>query len=256
MSNIFNAKRFGLLFKKQLTENYKTYLMGLTVLVGVMLVGGSFLVYLIPEPIDLGMQTVLFVFIYFLAGTIFTSTIFADVSDRKKALSYLTLPASHFEKFIVGWLFSYVIFSLVYTGCFYLILMLLLNLKHWSNQHVEVFNVFVEPAPMLFVVFSFLHGVALWGAVFFEKLHFIKTAFCFFISIVVLTLINTSFIEALIDHKIRPATPFSNIALIEGSRNIGITGIRQNDALVVCILFIVAIIFWVAAYYRLKEKQV
>ncbi|MDB5090569.1 MAG: hypothetical protein JWR09_4563 [Mucilaginibacter sp.] len=256
MNNTFNAKRFGLLFIKQLTEHYKTYLMGLAVLIGVMLVGGGFLVYLMPEPINLGTQTVLFVCIYFLAGTIFTSTIFADVSDRKKAIAYLTLPASNFEKFIVGWVFSYVIFSLVYTGSFYLILMLLLNLKHWPNQHVEVFNVFVEPAPMLFVVFSFLHGVALWGAIFFEKLHFIKTAFCFFISIIVLTLINTSFIEALINHEIRPATPFSNIELIDNNRNVAITGMRENDTLVVCILFIVALIFWTAAYYRLKEKQV
>lgn len=256
MNNIFNAKRFSLLFIKQLTEHYKTYLMSLTVLLGVMLVGGSFLVYLIPAPIDLGMQTVLFSTIYFLAGTIFTSIIFADLSDRKKAVGYLTLPASHFEKFIIGWLFSYVIFSLIYIGCFYLILMLLLNLKHWPNQHTEVFNVFAGPMTFLFVVFTLLHSIAMWGAVFFEKLHFIKTAFCFFISLVVLTLMNTWFIETLIGREVRTATPYSNIMFFENNRNVGVAGLRQNDVLVVYIIIFIAMILWAATYYRLKEKQV
>ncbi|ASU34072.1 hypothetical protein [Mucilaginibacter xinganensis] len=256
MNNIFNAKRFTLLFIKQLTEHYKTYLMSLTVLLGVMLVGGSFLVYLIPAPIDLSMQTLLFVAIYFLAGAIFTSIIFTDLGDRKKAIGYLTLPASHFEKFLVGWLFSYVIFSLIYTGCFYLILMLLLSLKHWPHQHTEVFNVFAEPMTILFVVFSLLHSIAMWGAVFFEKLHFIKTAFCFFISIVVLTLMNTRFIETLIKREVRPATPFSNIMFFENNRNVAVASIRQNDALVIYILIFASLILWAAAYYRLKEKQV
>jgi hypothetical protein len=256
MNNMFNAKRFGLLFIKQLTEHYKTYLMGLTVLLGVMLVGGSFLVYLIPAPIDLGMQTVLFSSIYFLAGTIFTSTIFTDVSDKKKAIGYLTLPASHFEKLIIGWLFSYLIFSLIYAGCFYLILMLLLSLKHWPNQHTEVFNIFAQPAPLLFLAFTLLHSIAFWGAVFFEKLHFIKTAFCFFIAIVLLTLLNTWFIETLIGREVRPATPFSNIVFFENNRNVFVGTMHQNDPLIMYVLIIVALVFWVAAYYRLKEKQV
>ncbi|SHL99346.1 hypothetical protein [Mucilaginibacter sp. OK098] len=256
MNNIFNAKRFSLLFIKQLTEHYKTYLMSLTVLLGVMLVGGSFLVYLISAPIDSSMQTLLFSTIYFLAGTIFTSIIFADLSDKKKAIGYLTLPASHFEKFIIGWLFSYVIFSLIYTGSFYLILMLLLSLKHWPNQHIEVFNVFAEPMTFLFIVFTLLHSIAMWGAVFFEKLHFIKTAFCFFIGIVVLTLINTWFIETLIGREVRAATPFSNIMFFENNRNITVAGIRQSDVLVVYVIVFASIILWAAAYYRLKEKQV
>ena len=60
MNNIFNTKRFGRLFIKQLAEHYKTYLMALSVLVGVMLVGGSFFVYIIPAPLDISTQVILF----------------------------------------------------------------------------------------------------------------------------------------------------------------------------------------------------
>jgi len=256
MNNIFNSKRFGRLFIKQLAEHYKTYLMGMAVLTGVMLVGGSFFIYLTPVVLDLGSQVVLFVTIYFLAGTIFTSTIFADVSDKKKAIGYLTLPASHFEKFFVGWLVSFLLFSLVYIACFYGILMILLHLKHWPGQRIEVLNVFTEPVPIMFIAYAMLHGLSIWGAVFFEKLHFIKTAFCFFIAIVALSLVNTSFIEALIGREIRTASPFSSISFYENNRYIGVASVRQTDPLLGYVLIGVAIIFWAAAYYRLKEKQV
>jgi len=256
MNDIFNTKRFGLLFIKQLSEHYKTYLMGLAVLTGVMLVGGSFFVYLTPVVLDLGTQVVLFGTIYFLAGTIFTSTIFADVSDKKKAISYLTLPASHFEKFLVGWVVSFLLFSLVYIACFYGILMILLHLKQWPGQRTEVLNLFIEPASITFIAFAMLHSFSIWGAVFFEKLHFIKTAFCFFIAVVALSLANTSFIEALIGREVRTATPFSSISFFENNRYVGVDSARQTDPLLGWVLIAVAIIFWVAAYYRLKEKQV
>jgi hypothetical protein len=119
-----------------------------------------------------------------------------------------------------------------------------------------MFNVFAEPMTLIFIVFTLLHRTALWGAVFFEKLHFIKTAFCFFISIVVLTLTNTWFIEKLIGREVRPATPFSNIMFFENNRNVAVAGLRQNDILVVYIIIFVSLILWAAAYYRLKEKQV
>jgi hypothetical protein len=256
MSNIFNARRFGMLFIKHSTEHYKTYLMASGVLIGVMLLGGGFIIYLIETPIDLNMQSVLFMPIYFLAGTIFTSTIFGDISDRKKAIASLTLPASHFEKFLVAWLFSYLIFSVVFMGSYYLILMLLLNLRHWPNQHIEVFSIFHQPAASFLLLFTLLQSIAFYGAIVFEKLHFIKTGFCFFIAVGVLTLFNTSFIEALIGRVIRPATPFAVIGFLDHDRYVVVASIAQTDGLVGWLILCVSILFWIAAYYRLKEKQV
>jgi hypothetical protein len=255
MNNLFSANRFGMLFIKHCTEYYKTYLMASAVLIGVMLLGGGFIVYLIETPIDLNMQTILFVPIYFLAGTIFTSTIFADISDRKRAIASLTLPASHFEKFIVGWLFSYVIFSVVFMSSYYIIVIALVNLRHWPNQHIQIFNIFNAPASSLFIAYTLLHSITIYGAILFEKLHFIKIAFCFFIVVGVLTLLNTSFLEALIGKKIRPATPFSNLAFMDHDRFVVVTSIHQGDSLG-WLIMVVSVFFWAAAYYRLKEKQI
>jgi hypothetical protein len=256
MNNIFNTKRFGRLFIKQLAEHYKTYLMALSVLVGVMLVGGSFFVYLIPSPLDIGTQLVLFTGLYMLAGTIFTSTIFADVSDRKKAVAYLTLPATHFEKFLVGWLFSFVVYSVVYTGSFYCILTILLNLRHWPHQHIYVLNVFAYPYSSIFLVFMLLHSITICGALFFEKLHFIKTGFAFFIAVIILSLLNTSLLQALTGRDVRTTTPFSNMSFIENGKDYGVSASTAFEPLVAYIIFAVSVVFWVAAYHRLKEKQV
>src|SRR5665213_2760957 len=110
MNNTFNLTRFGRLFVKHTVEHYKSYLMSLAVLMGVMLLGDGFITYLIPgDFMDAGMQSALFMSVLLLAGTIFASTIFADLGDNKKAMASLTLPASHFEKYLVAWLYSVII---------------------------------------------------------------------------------------------------------------------------------------------------
>jgi hypothetical protein len=254
MNNLFNAKRFGRLFIKHTTEHYKTYLMALAVLIGVMLLGGSFLVYMLEAPVDMGMQYALFSSIYFLAGSIFTSTVFADFGDSKKAVSSLTLPASNFEKFMVGWVFSFVIFTVVFTAVFYLILLILINVQRQPNPPHELINPFERQELMVFLLFSLLHSITIFGAIFFKKLHFIKTAFCFFISIAVIILLNTIFLRQIIGHPIRPAIPFGNIDLADD--NIApVYGNRVTDFAVVYLVLMIAIIFWTATFYRLKEKQ-
>jgi len=256
MDSIFNTKRFGMLFIKHTTEHYKAYLMSWAVLVGVMALGGGFLVYMIEAPIETGMQTAMFGSIFFLAGTMFTSTIFADYGDNKKAANLLMLPATTFEKFLVGWLFSYLIFALVFTGTFYAILVILLSVQHIPNFHHEVINVFEGQLVMVFVLFSLLHSISIFGSIFFKKLHFIKTAFCFFISIGAATLANTAFLQMLLGRRLRSAVPFANVDFeVDGRYNRIIAG-HATDMQVMCLILLIAVVFWVTTYYKLKEKQV
>ncbi|MGN6178984.1 MAG: hypothetical protein ACTHNW_07370, partial [Mucilaginibacter sp.] len=119
MNNFFNPRRFGMLFVKHTAEHIRTYLMSIAVLVGVILLGGSFLFFIIPGPPDPGLQTACFVMLMLMSGTIFTSTVFSDYGIRSQAISAITLPASAFEKYLIGWLFSYPIFIIVYTGVFF-----------------------------------------------------------------------------------------------------------------------------------------
>jgi len=256
MNNIFNLTRFCRLFVKHTVEHYKSYLMSLAVLIGVMILGGSFLVYMIEAPIDRGFQTAIFSMILFLAGTIFTSTVFAGYGDKKKAISLLTLPASHFEKYLVAWLYSFLIFSIVYSVCFYLVVLLAINVKHFPGHPSEIINILRWPVCGMFVLYAFLHSVAFLGAIFFEKLHFIKTAFLFFISLMLLIIANKILLGTLIGEKMDTPVPFGYVRLrLNGqAAEIGLTSFQDNW--LILIISVLALIFWVAAYYRLKEKQV
>lgn len=257
MNKQFNINRFGRLFVKHTAEHYKSYLMSLTVLIGVMVLGGSFIVYIIPGSLDAGFQSALFLAILFLAGTIFASTIFADYGDRKRSVAALTLPASHLEKYLVAWLYSFVIFLLVFTSSFYLILVFLLSLKPVTGQTPDVFNVFGSQVGFfMFLLFAFLHSVAFFGAIFFEKLHFIKTAFVFFLCIGLLYLLNYLILRAFTGSGVLASAPFGNLRLTENSKVLIIMIPRERAASVPFGMLALVLLFWTAAYFRLKEKQV
>ena len=256
MDNVFNIHRFTRLFIKHTAEHYKTYLMALAVLIGVLLLGGSFMVYIINEPIELNAQTVIFSAIYILAGSIFTSTVFADFGDKKKAIASLTLPASNFEKFLVGWVWSYLLFSIIFIGAFYLALYFFMHMRHWASHNDEVFNIFSQPAVFLFIPFTFVNSFALFGAIYFNKLHFIKTGFVFFISVAVLVIFNTFFLEGLLGRSVRPAVPFSNVNFVQNHNDYDIGMLNRYDLAVYWLMIIVSVLLWTASYFRIKEKQV
>jgi hypothetical protein len=256
MNNIFNPGRFGRLFVKHTTEHYKNYLMSLTVLFGVMLLGASFLVYLINAPMDLGLQTALFVSIMLLAGTIFTSTVFTDFAEKKRAVSSLTLPVSHFEKYLVAWVYSFIGFLVCYLACFYLVDWLAINAKHYPGQQIVMVNVFNRYIILCFLMFAFMHAVVLWGAIFYDKLHFVKTAFVFFIGIALLIIINKVMLGCILHKSVLMAPPFGALRIMEHNREVSFFIAQDDGGFIIWLLGALALIFWAAAYYRLKEKQV
>jgi len=257
MNNIFNLKRFGRLFIKHTAERYKSYLMSLGVLIGVLVLGIGFFTYINnDQPMDIPLQSGIFAVVLLLAGTMFTSNIFSDIGDRNKAVSALTLPASHFEKYLVAWLYSYVLFQLVFLAIYPAILAVVLNTRHWPARF-EVFNAFHHPMlPWILMCYATLHAGTMCGAIFFKKLHFIKTAFIFFIGVMLLSLINKSAIEAALGREIMSAVPFALINFNDGRTNYAISPSTNMDTFFYCLTIALALILWTAAYFRLTEKQV
>jgi hypothetical protein len=256
MKKIFSPTRFWRLFSKHTAENYSTYLMSISVLAGVMLLGGVFIIFLIPGPMDAGFQSVVFAILMLISGTIFSSTVFSDLGDKRKAIPALTLPATQLEKFFVGWVYAYPIFIAVYTGIFYLVLLGLTSLKHWPGHHNEVLSIFQYRIYIMLILFSFLQSITLFGAVFFEKLHFIKTAFCFFIGFAVVTLFNTLYLKLSVGPNIKPAIPFGTLNFLESGKDYAVGTSDQDTVWIFALLMVIAVLFWIAAYFRIKEKQI
>ncbi|HTR32072.1 MAG TPA: hypothetical protein VMH27_22525 [Puia sp.] len=259
MNEVFSFSRFRRLFVKHTMEHYRTYLMSIAVLAGVFILGGAFVFYMIPEPPDPGFQTAVFVILLILSGTLFTSTVFSDYGEKTKAIPALTLPATALEKFLVGWLYSFPIFIAVYVGIFYLALYGLSSGRHWdANQHFFVMNLRQNGQLLVFVVFAFLHGLSLFGAVYFRKLQFIKSGFAFFVSFGVVIVVNSLFLKVITGlSTIKLAIPFGFLDFDFNDRSYSITAEDTDLATkIMIVLALLTVLLWTAAYFRLKEKQV
>jgi hypothetical protein len=231
--------------------------MSLTVLVGVMVVGGIFITYILPDVMDEGFQIALYIMLLLLSGTIFSSTIFSDLGDRQKSIGALTLPATHLEKYLVAWLYAVVVFLLVYTGSFYVILHLIVLLKHPPVQTMQFSSLLSNKQSLIMLmVYIVLQSIAFYGAIFFKKMHFIKTAFIFFLSIVLLTIINKTMLSIMTRRAVNISAPFVNFRFKENNREIVLQLLDHQDIQFVYFFLALIIILWAAAYHRLREKQV
>jgi hypothetical protein len=167
------------------------------------------------------------------------------------------LPASHFEKFLVAWIYSFVVFIIIYTLSFYMADLFVLSIKPLEGDSSDMFNIFSNHALEVYLVYAFLHGVAIYGAIYFEKLHFIKTAFAFFISLAILILTNKMLLVTMLGRDVEAAPPFGSLRLIENGRSYDVfPSSLQQGIYIDYLVMVLAVILWVAAYLRLKEKQV
>jgi len=257
MNNFFNTRRFGLLFTKHTAEHIRTYLMSIAVLTGVVLLGGSFIFFIVPEPPDPGFQTACFVVLMLISGTLFTSTVFSDYGIKSKAITTITLPASSFEKYLVGWLYSYPIFLIVYTGLFYFILLLMSHSGHWKNEQFQIMSFDQPNIIMGLIMYSMLHSFALLGAIVFDKLHFIKTGFVFFAGYAILLIVNTVFLRVLTGvEMVKAAMPFGFLNFMIGNKFYSISASPDTSVAVLTSMCGMAVLFWITAYLKVKEKEV
>jgi hypothetical protein len=230
--------------------------MSIVVLLGIMVLGGAFLVFLVDMPIDEPIQSVFFMAILLLAGTIFTSTSFAALGDHRKAIPWLTLPATHFEKYLVAWLYTVLIFLLVYTALFYGVVAIAINIRTFPGHKPRMLNIFQPPIIWIFPLYTFLHGIAFLGAIYFKRIHFIKTAFAFFIFFAVLVFFNHVTLDLLLDKPVAAAPPFGGVRLYNNGSYQDLSIARHvQDNIMFGLLTGLTVTFWVAAFYRLKEKQ-
>ena len=133
-----------------------------------MVLGGSFLVYMIDAPLDHSTQSGLFLVILLIAGTILLSTIFSDLGDKKKAIAYLTLPASHFEKYLVAWLYSFLVFLVICAVSFFVAEIVPAECKTRSRPCRGCESIYCKNSILQFgLIYAFPHAIAFWGAIYF-----------------------------------------------------------------------------------------
>ncbi len=260
MNSIFSFQRFGNLMKKQFAEYYKAYLMGAGVLAGVLVLTCILIINATKNPLTIDEQGIMFSVFLMFAGAVFTSASFADAGQKKQAIYLLTLPATQFEKYLVRWVISYLLFFVVYVVLFYIVVLPFASLYHDEGKgDILVMSISTDSTiGVTLVYYSLVHSLLFFGAILFQKLHFIKTAFATFGILVLLNIINSVMIKQMLHQgKVKiMANPFSTLHIVENERVNSLNPGPSGEMMVNIMWVSITLVLWTAAYYRLKEKQV
>ncbi|TCC96405.1 hypothetical protein [Pedobacter psychroterrae] len=256
MNNIFSMRRFSQLFVNHTIASYRMYSMSFGVLMGILFL---MMVYASAENkfiLSENARQMFFTTFMFIGGAIFTTGIFSNLGDKRKAIAYLMLPASNFEKFLVAWLYSFVIFQLVYVAGFYLIDLTVMSLGKRVTNESAIMNFGADfRYSTLLLAFAWIHSMGFFGAILFKKLHFIKTAFSVFVLLLLVVLLNKFSIDWMMGASVETGEPFGSLMIYEGKKSYFLER-SEMIWLVPYLTASIALLLWVGAYFKLKETEV
>lgn len=258
MDNYFDLKRFLLLFDKHTSEHFGTYSMAVLALFGLML---SCVLFFSPTqnalvPVNF-QRDIFFVFLW-LSGSMFTSNVFADLGNKKKASSTLMLPTSHFEKFLVSWIYSYLVFQIVYVGVFYLVMFIASSLVNFQGKVFQIYDLRsdLRATGWVFLFYMVFHAIAFTGSVYFEKLHFVKTALVFFGIFMLIRLFNEPVLELILKRDVAAPLPFFRAVIVENNDMFRLDIRKTQKLYLMAVPVVIAGILWITTYFRLREKEI
>lgn len=260
MNNTFNIQRFGLLLKRQWLELGKIYLITLVVVIGVTIAfygANVFPLDTFRGVHDLGFREPFFVIFGFLFITVIASNYFAHLGQKPKAVIDLMIPASTFEKFFVGILFtsllSVISFFFIFYFCdFAFVSYIKANLPAAETSEIQLFFNKENTSKALgfsptYIIPLLTTSIFLLGSIYFNKFHYIKTA----ISVMIF-----SGVWAAIVFKSGKLLFEGKIMIQEENRNAVNVSSSTAEWLAMLLLAVLTFIFWSITYLRLKEKQV
>ncbi|MEO5595321.1 MAG: hypothetical protein ABIR15_16305 [Chitinophagaceae bacterium] len=261
MNNTFQAARFWFLLKKSIYEK-PFQLTGLTLLSMVaVLIIYAFLKTVSGFEVA---QTVSFL-TGLTGGCIIASVVYAYFSSNAMGYSFLTLPASAFEKWLCGilltglYLLLFLVFFRVMDTFFVSYFLRHLNLQraHYKNiyESVTIFRFDSMVALQAFVMFLNFAGAMLVGSLYFNKTPFIK------IALVICGVWCGAFVINLVIAKWMIPEAANAFPYLLVWINIGKDVARldlpdyASHIVKLSFNFIIPAILWMLSYIRLKEKE-
>ncbi|MEO6453908.1 MAG: hypothetical protein ABIN97_07555 [Ginsengibacter sp.] len=263
MNDTFNRKRFGWLLKKTLLER-PVQMFGL---IGLILVV-SLLLYAVCRSL-MGFeaaQNVSFIFGLVGGGSFLASFVFNYFGSNASGSSYLTLPASHFEKWLCGVIIAGIIFTLLFLIFFRIMDSTFILLYHNSldakNPYYKEMYESVLTYPLdgfvagkCYMMFLNFTGVMLIGSLYFNKAVFIKVALIVCGIYIGGHFLNYFMAKTIFD-SLDKALPFY-AAFIPIDKSFGKVLLPgyASVAVDICFQYIIPAILWLNTYIRLREKE-
>lgn len=263
MNDTFDIKRFGRLFKKTMLER-PAQLLGMTALtLVVVLLIYAILKYLAPWDVA---QNGSFMIGLAGGGSFLASFVFNYFSSNAAGSSYLTLPASHFEKWLCAVLISGVLFTIIFLAFYRIIDTAFVASYHSSldpkgsfykqlYESVQVFPFDGFVASKTYMMFINFTAAMLVGSLYFNKAAYIKVALIVCSLFIAGTYLDGLMAAVIFDHVDR-ALPYYGVFIPVG-KEFGkiVLPLYASKAVDICILYIVPAVLLVTAYVRLREKE-
>ena len=201
----------------------------------------------------------------FLSGSIFANYVFKDISDKNSSTSFLLVPASHFEKFLTGVLYTFILFPIVFLSLQYVVDFGFVSvgnsikdgLKTSGVKNLQLYsfifgnNDIKEELGKIIGFWLVLQAFVLMGAAQFEGRSYIKTAFMGFALLFLLGFMVYLSDKILLGDIIKE---FQNKGysreLVKPTKDF------YSGIFMVILIYVLPTILLVTTYFKLKEKQV
>jgi hypothetical protein len=268
MNDIFNLRRFGLLFKKTLLEQWLQ-------LLGV-LAASIVLTWLFYHPysvklLDIYPNTDIVAGILTLCGIVLTFFIFSHFADDAKGYNYLLLPTSFFEKWLCGFLIIGVVFFTIYLAFFRFLdsrcveifhkeLMVVAHkynpemVKNYLNQ-VQIQHFDAPNFKRIFALFFILTSGTAIGSLYFNKNAFIKIPLSFLAIICAYIFLHRTVLSSFFNPiEINDIPSLELVTFVNGG---SIHLPQAYDNFIDWFFYYgLPIILWLIALIRLREKEI
>lgn len=263
MNDIFSIKRFWLLLKKTLVER-PIQTAGVTVLLLIL----SFIFYVIVKKLaGFGpAQNLTFVWGMAGGGCFLASLVFGYFGNNAIGSSYLTLPASYLEKWLCGILIVGILYPLIFLPFYHLVDAVFVEAYHKSldptspiyklqYESVYTFDLNGVISHKVYSLFLLLTGSMLTGALYFNKIPFIKTGIAFCIAIFAIYGLNW-LIASVLFNDLSEAAPFHHVIILVGKeKGTLILPARLENYFFYAQAFGIPAIMWLLPLVRLREKE-
>ena len=263
MSNTFNIKRFSWLFRKTLLER-PMQIIGFT---GLSL-AVTLILYVIGKYLS-GFnvaQNGSFIWGLPLGSCLLASIVFGYFSSNASGSSFLTLPASAFEKWFCAILIAGVLYPVVFLLLYRLMDSSFVAIYHqrldpsslfYKEQYesVYIFDFNGAVAWKVYPSFFLLTGAMLVGSLYFNKIPFIKTAIGICILVIGFVGLNWIVAKAMFG-DINDAGLFNYVSIPVGKED-GLIELPENflHAFYYSQWYIIPAILWLLSFTRLREKE-
>lgn len=265
--NIFSVSRFMNVCRKNTIENWKTNMLRVGLMYGIMaviFVWGGYLEYKHTSiERDQMVSFALNVFLWFglICGCISASFTMEDMKSKTSRLSVLMSPATPFEKYFSRWLVSTIVFMLVFIIVYLLadytrvlvcsmiypeqyIIPAKLSYLFSSEPHYGFLRYNSDKLDFAFPVYFFMQSCFVLGSSIWPKNSLVKTAAACFGLLVVYGLIFAGLLDLFVNRTSLTSKDFP-----EASYDAAATFIYIATSILV-------LFNWTLAYFRFKEAEI